>query len=340
MKVFTSDRHADKGIGMVRVITYREAVREAIREEMARDESVVMFGEDVARHGGAFAVSQGLLEEFGPGRIIDTPISEIAIAGMGVGASLTGLRPIAEIMYSDFCACAMDQIVNQMAKNRYMFGGKARLPIVLRTAGGGGRSNAAQHSQSLEAWFAHVPGLIVVMPSTPYDAKGLLKTCIRNDNPIIFLEHKLLYNVQGEVPEAEYFVPLGKSVVKREGEDVTLIATSRMTLTALEAAEKLQEKGVSCEVIDPISIRPLDIETIMESVKKTGRAVIVHEASRFGGIGAEIAAEIQEYGFDYLDSPIVRIGALECPIPYNRRLEQHVLPSTEGIERRVTEMLQ
>ena len=324
---------------MGRAISYREAVREAIREEMARDENVVMFGEDVGRHGGAFAVSQGLMDEFGVGRVIDTPISEIAIAGMGVGASLTGLRPIVEIMYSDFCACAIDQIVNQMAKNRYMFGGKARLPIVLRTAGGGGRSNAAQHSQSLEAWFAHVPGLTVVMPSTPHDAKGLLKTCIRNDNPVIFLEHKLLYNVEGEVPEAEYFVPLGKAVIKRAGEDVTLVATSRMVSTALEAADKLQEQGVSCEVIDPISIRPLDIETILESLKRTGRVVIVHEASTFGGFGAEIAAQVQEHGFDYLDAPVLRIGAMECPIPYNRRLERHVLPSTARIERRVLDML-
>jgi len=237
---------------MDRIITYREALRDAIREEMLRDERVVMIGEDIGRHGGAFGVSRGLLEEFGPERIIDTPISETAIVGMGVGSSLTGLRPIVEIMYSDFCACAMDQIANQMAKNRYMFGGKTRLPMVLRTPGGGGRSNAAQHSQSLESWFAHIPGLTVVMPSTPHDAKGLLKACIRNDNPIIFIEHKLLYNTTGPVPDVEYLLPLGKATIKREGDDITLVATSRMILEALRAAEALEEDGISCEVIDPV----------------------------------------------------------------------------------------
>ena len=324
---------------MDRIITYREAVRDAILEEMRRDGSVVMFGEDVGRHGGAFGVSQGLQEEFGPNRIIDTPISESAIVGMGVGSSLTGLRPIAEIMYSDFCACAMDQIANQMAKNRYMFGGKTRLPMVLRTPGGGGRSNAAQHSQSLEIWFAHIPGLTVVMPSTPYDAKGLLKTCIRNDNPIIFLEHKLLYNTKGPVPDVEYLIPLGKAAVKREGEDITLVATSRMVLEALRAADELEKDGVSCEVVDPVTIRPLDIDTIVQSVRKTGRSLIVHEACTFGGIGAEIASEIQESAFDHLDAPVARIGALECPIPYNRSLEQYVLPSADRIRARVLEML-
>jgi len=323
----------------MREITYREAVREALREEMRRDPSVFLLGEDIAEFGGSYKVTQGLLEEFGHERVRNTPISEAAIVGAALGAALVGMRPVAEIMYVDFMGIAMDQIVNQMAKIRYMFGGKARAPVVIRTQQGTGRSSAAQHAQSLEAWFVHVPGLKVVQPSTPYDAKGLLKASIRDDNPVIFLEHKLLYAEKGPVPEEEYVIPLGKADVKRPGKDVTVVATSRMVLKALNAARDLEQEGIDIEVVDPRTLSPLDEGTILESVKKTGKLVVVHEAVRRCGFGAEVAATVAEKAFDYLDAPIKRVTALDTPMPFNPKLEAFVVPDEDRIKRAVRELV-
>ena len=313
----------------MREITYSQALNEALREEMLRDPAVFLIGEDLIQP--TYGVTRGLYEEFGPQRVICTPISEAAIAGAATGAAVVGARPVAEIMYSDFSTIAMDQIVNQAAKMRYMFGGKARVPWVMRMTTGAGRGNAAQHMQSLEAWFVHVPGLKVVLPSTPYDAKGLLKSSIRDDNPVIFLEHKLLYATKGPVPEGEYTVPLGKADIKRHGEHVTIVATSRQVLFALEAADKLAEEGISAEVIDPRSLMPLDKETILESVKRTHRAVIVHEAVERGGVANWIAAIIQEEVFDYLDAPVVRVCGENVPIPFAQNLEAAAIPNPERI---------
>ena len=301
----------------MREITYAEAIREALREEMKRDERVYIIGEDVGRFGGCFGVTKGLWEEFGGERVKDTPISETAIIGSSVGAAATGMRPVPEIMFCDFMGVAMDEITNQAAKMRYMFGGKVKLPMVVRTPVGGGLSAAAQHSQSLEAWFTHLPGLKVVMPSTPYDAKGLLKAAIRDDNPVIFLEHKMLYGVKGEVPEEEYIVPLGVADVKREGKDITIIATSMMVHKSLEAAKELEKEGISVEVIDPRTLYPLDEEKILESVKKTHRAIVVHEAVERSGFGGEIVAIIMEKAFEYLDAPVKRVCAINTPIPFS-----------------------
>jgi pyruvate dehydrogenase E1 component beta subunit len=320
-------------------ILYRDAIRDALREEMRRDERVFIMGEDVGVYGGAFGVTRGLIEEFGEDRVRDTPISEAAIAGAAAGSAVTGMRPVAEIMFMDFTTFATDQLVNQAAKIRYMFGGKAKVPMVLRTPAGAGTGAAAQHSQSLEVWFTHIPGLKVVMPSTPYDAKGLLKSSIRDDNPVIFVEHKLLYNTRGDVPAEEYTVPLGLADVKRPGRDVTIIATSYMVLKALEAAETLAEGGIETEVLDPRTLVPLDTEAIIASVKKTGRVVIVHEACKRSGFGAEIAATIAESeAFDYLDAPIKRLGGAWSPIPYNRNLEAEWIPQVEDIVRAVREL--
>ncbi|MGQ9584943.1 MAG: alpha-ketoacid dehydrogenase subunit beta [Anaerolineae bacterium] len=315
----------------MRQISYRQAINEALREEMRRDLRVFLMGEDIGRHGGAFAVTQGLWEEFGPERVLDTPISEAAIGGVATGAALAGLRPVVEFMYIDFMASAMDEIANQTAKLRYMFGGKARVPVVFRTQEGAGRGNAAQHSQSLEAWFVHVPGLMVVMPSTPYDAKGLLKSAIRDDNPIVFIEHKLLYSTEGPVPEEDYTVPLGQGEIKRPGKDVTVIATSRMVLLALQAAERLAQEGIDVEVVDPRTVKPLDVVLLARSVRKTGKAVVVNEGHRTGGLASEIAARLQEECFDCLDAPIVRVASEDVPIPYNERLELECIPSVEDI---------
>ena len=308
-------------------ITYREAVRQALREELQYDERVFMLGEDIAEFGGTFKVSVGLLEEFGPRRIRNTPISESAILGAAVGAAATGLRPIAEIMYSDFFAVAMDQVVNQAAKMRYMFGGKLSLPLTIRTAMGGRRSAAAQHSQCLEAWFMHIPGLKIALPSNPYDAKGLLKTAIRDPNPTIIFENKMLYNEKGEVPEDPYFVPWGKANIAREGTDVTVIALSDMVDFSLKAAQHLAGEGISLEVIDPRTLAPLDIDTIVTSVEKTGRLVVAHEACVTGGVGAEITAQVAYRAFDYLAAPVERVGAKDSPIPFSPILEREILPN-------------
>ena len=320
-------------------ISYSQALRDALREEMQRDPDVFLIGEDIGVHGGAFGVSRGLLKEFGAQRVITTPISEAAIVGAAVGAAVAGCRPVAEIMYMDFMTLAMDQIVNQMAKMRYMFGGKARLPLVVRTPAGAGRGQAAQHMQSLEAWFVHVPGLKVAMPSTPRDAKGLLKSSIRDDNPVIFIENKLLYATRGEVPDSELLIPLGQAEVKRPGRDATVVATSRMVLFALSAAEALAQEGIEVEVIDPRTLVPLDIEAIVESVKRTNHVLIVHEACERGGVGAEIAAQIQERAFEWLDAPIKRLANPNVPIPFARNLEALAIPDEQGISNAVRELM-
>ncbi len=324
----------------MRQITYLEAVRESIRQAMRNNPDVFLMGEDIGIYGGAFGVTRGMLLEFGPERIRDTPISESALAGSAVGAAMTGMRPIVELQFSDFITIAMDQLVNQGAKIRYMFGGKARVPMVVRTPGGSGTGAAAQHSQSLEAWMAHIPGLKVVQPATPYDAKGLLKAAIDDDNPVIFYEHKLLYKTKGPVPEEPYAIPLGQADIKREGTDITVIATSSMVHRALEAAETLSREGISVEVLDPRTLVPLDEESIVQSVKKTGRVLIVHEAVKRGGFGGEIAGVIAESeAFDYLDAPIRRLGGAAVPIPYNPVLERAAVPQVEDIVQAVRELV-
>jgi pyruvate/2-oxoglutarate/acetoin dehydrogenase E1 component len=320
-------------------ITFVESLRMTLKEEMDRDPSLMLIGEDIGRYGGIFGVTKGLLEEFGPHRVRSTPISESAIIGSALGAAMTGIRTVAEIMYVDFTTCAMDQIVNQVAKMRYMSGGKAKIPLVIRTQEGGGRGNAAQHSQSLEALFLHIPGLKIVMPSTPYDARGLLKTAIRDDNPVMFIEHKLLYATKGFIPDGEFLIPFGQADVKRKGKDVTVIAISYMVMKALRAAERLAEEGVDVEVIDLRTLVPLDLETLLQSVRKTNRVVIVHEGCRRGGIGAEIASNIMEEAFDFLDAPIQRVGALNVPIPYSEPLENAVIPSEGEIATAVKKVL-
>lgn len=327
----------------MRELTYLEAIREAMQQKMREDSSVYLIGEDIAEYGGAFGVTVGMLEEFGKERIINTPISEEAIIGVATGSAVTGMRPIAEIMFSDFITIAMDQIANQAAKIRYMFGGKAKVPLVIRTAGGGGTGAAAQHSQSLEALVAHIPGLKVVMPSCPYDAKGLLVSSINDDNPVIFIEHKLLYNNKKciqNVPRQMYEIPLGKGDIKREGSDISVAATSYMVLKSLEAAEKLsQEKGIECEVIDIRTLRPLDIDIILDSIKKTGRLLCVEEAPIFGGFMGEVSAQVSEKGFDWLDAPVVRVAGRNCPVPYSLVLEQEMIPSASRIEKGILNLL-
>ncbi|MGQ9625952.1 MAG: alpha-ketoacid dehydrogenase subunit beta [Anaerolineae bacterium] len=318
----------------MREITYSEAIREALRQEMQRDEKVFLIGEDIGVYGGAFGVTYGLVEEFGEERVRDTPLSENAIAGAALGAALIGMRPVAEIQFMNFVSLAMEQLTQQAAKIRYMFGGKAKVPMVLRTPAGAGTGAAAQHSESMENWFVHEPGLKVVMPSTPYDAKGLLIASIRDDNPVIFIEHKLLYKTKGPVPEESYTIPLGRSEVKREGSDITVVATSLMVLRALEAAEELAKEGISVEVVDPRTLKPLDSETIVRSVMKTGKLLVVHEACRTGGFGGEIVACVAESeAFDYLEAPIRRLAGLDVPIPYNRELERRAVPQVEDIIR-------
>lgn len=322
-------------------MTYKEAVKLAMVEEMRRDENVFLMGEDVGLYGGAFGVSVGMLEEFGEERVRDTPISEAVIAGAAAGAAVTGMRPIAEIMFMDFSTIAMDALVNQAAKMRYMFGGKAKVPMVLRCPGGSGTGAAAQHSQSLEAWFCHVPGLKVVVPGTAKDAKGLLKAAIRDDNPVVFVEQKTLYKVKGEVPvDEDFIIPLGKGEIKKEGKDVTIISYGRMLPRALKVAEEMESEGISVEVLDPRTLVPLDKELIIESVKKTGRVVLVNEACKTGGYLGEIASVIVESeAFDYLDAPIVRLAGLDVPVPYNPELEKAIVPSEEQIREAVLKVM-
>jgi 2-oxoisovalerate dehydrogenase E1 component len=315
-----------------REITFAQALNEAMAQEMDRDSSVFLMGEDVADTGGIFQVSKGLLERFGRERVRDTPISEATFCGAGVGAAIAGMRPIVEVQIFDFVTLMMDMLVNQAAKFRYMLGGRPTVPLVVRGPQGGGIRLAAQHSQSLEAWFAHVPGLVVVAPSSAYDAKGLLIAAIRDDNPVIFLEHKLLYLGQAEpVPEAPYAIPLGKAAIRRAGTDVTIVATQMMVGQALQAATRLEGEGLSAEVIDPRTLKPLDLDTIVASVKRTNRLVVVHEGWKFGGFGGEIAASVTEAAFDWLDAPVARVGALDVPMPFNDRLERTVIPSAERI---------
>ncbi len=322
-----------------RELTIREAIREALAEEMARDPAVFLMGEDIGRAGGVFMVTAELQQEFGRERVMDTPISEAGFVGLGVGAAMTGMRPVVEIMFSDFLTLALEQIVNQAAKMHYMTGGQARVPLVVRTTIGAGRGAAAQHSQSMHAWVAHVPGLKVVMPSTPYDAKGLLKAAIRDDNPTIFLEGKMIYDVKGVVPTAEYILPLGVADVKRPGSKVTVIATSRMVHVALAAAEQLAPERIDVEVVDPRCLRPLDKETILASVRKTNRAVVLDEGCLSYGITGEIASVIAEEAFYYLDAPVKRIGALDVPVPMTPALEFATIPAVEQVVQAVHDLL-
>jgi pyruvate dehydrogenase E1 component beta subunit len=314
-------------------LSYQEAIREALREEMVRDERVFLLGEDIAKHGGAFGVTRTLFDQFGPERVRNTPISENTIAGAATGAALVGLRPVAEIMFVDFSGLAMDQICNQAAKLRFMTGGQCKVPWVIRMAqgGGAGKSTAAQHSQSLEVWYAHIPGLKVVMPSTPYDAKGLLKAAIRDDNPVIFLEQKYLYSFRGLVPDDDYVVPLGQCEVKRAGEDVTVVASGLMVWYAMAAASILEAEGISVEVVDVRTIAPLDEQTIGASARKTGRVVVVAEACRSYGPASEWAIVAMEQAFDYLQAPIERITGRHSPIPFADSIEKGVWPTTEDI---------
>ena len=313
-------------------ITYANAINQAISEEMRKDDTVFMLGEDIGVYGGAFGVSVGMVEEFSEKRIIDTPISETAIVGLAIGAAMNGMRPIVEIMFSDFITVCFDMIVNQAAKIKYMFGGVPKLPFVLRTAAGCGTGAAAQHSQSLEALHCHIPGLKVVVPSTPYDAKGLLKAAIHDNNPVIFLEQKKLYRTKGFVPDEDYEIELGKADIKREGSDATIITYGRMVLTSLAAAETLSKEGINVEVIDLRTLIPLDKETLIESIKKTKHCIIVHEAVKTGGFGAEISAMLTESeAFFYLDAPIIRLGAYDIPVPFSPILEQSAVPDEEKI---------
>ncbi len=322
-----------------RTLTYVAAVVEAQAQMLREDPNVFIAGEDVALYGGVFGTTRGLLKEFGPERVIDTPISESGLMGLGVGAAATGLRPIIEIMFMDFVGVCMDQIVNQLAKMKYMFGGKATLPVTVRTMFGGGRNMAAQHSQSLEAWFCHVPGLKVVMPSNPYDAKGLLISAIRDDNPVIICDHKTLLGMKGDVPEEPYEVPLGKARIARAGTNFTIVATGRMVGESISAAEMLTADGLDVEVIDPRTLQPFDIETVVTSVRKTHRALVAHEAVRFGGIGGEFVAQIQEEAFDYLDAPIGRVGAPFSPVPFSPPLEKAYIPTAQTITDEVRRIL-
>jgi len=310
---------------------YREALNEALREEMLRDETVFLMGGGIGQRGGSYKVTIGLLDEFGPRRVIDTPISEASFSGAGVGAAITGMRPVVEILFIDFTSLIIDQIVNQAAKYRFMSGGKGRVPMVLRTQGGSGNGLAAQHSQSLEAWYYHVPGLKVVMPSTPYDAKGLLKSAIRDDEPVIFIEHKLLYMAKGPVPQQQYTIELGTGDIKRPGKDVTIVAWSNMVGRALSAAEKLVQQGIEAEVIDPRTLVPLDRQLIIESVRKTEHMVVVQEAVRRGGVASDIASIVQYEAFDSLDAPIEVVAGKNTPIPFNVNLERASVPRENDI---------
>lgn len=313
-------------------ITYRQAIKDAMVEEMRRDDRVFLIGEDIGTYGGAFGVSAGMLEEFGPERIVETPISEEAIVGAAAGAAMVGMRPIAEMMFMDFILLAMEPLVNQAAKARYMFGGKATVPMVVRMPSGSGTGAAAQHSQSLETLLMHIPGIKVVAPSTPYDAKGLLVSSIRDQNPVCFVEHKLLYKEKGEVPDEEYTIPLGVADIKKEGTDITVVSSGIMVHKSLKAAEILADEGISVEVVDPRTLKPLDVDTIAKSVKKTGRLLVVHEAVKTAGWAGEVMASVSETpAWDYLDAPMRRLAGKDVPIPYNPNLEAAAVPQVDDI---------
>jgi pyruvate dehydrogenase E1 component beta subunit len=320
-------------------LTYAQALNEALREEMQADERVFVMGEDIGQHGGVFRVTKDLINEFGAERVRDTPISEAAFVGLGIGSAMAGMRPVVELLFMDFALVAADQIINQAAKMRYMSGGVVSVPMVIRAQQGGGRGNGAQHSQSFESWFAQVPGLITVAPSTPADAKGLLKSAIRAGNPVMFVEHKLLYNTKGEVPAGEHIVPIGKAEVKRAGRDITIVSYSRMVLFALEAAEQLSHKGIEAEVVDLRTIEPLDMATILESIRGTARLLVVHESHTNCGMGAEIIARVSEQAPDVLAAPARRLGAKHVPIPVAQPLEEAVLPQVADIVKAVEDMI-
>lgn len=320
-------------------ITMRQAITDALREEMHRDESVFIMGQEVGVWGGTYAVTRGFYDEFGPRRVRDTPISEMAIGGAATGAAMNGLRPVAEFMTINFAFLALDAMVNHAAKVHYMFGGQMKAPVVFRAPGGGGRQLGATHSHTPDAIFAHFPGLKVVSPATPYDAKGLLKSAIRTDDPVMFIEHHTLYQIRGEVPEEEYVVPIGKSDIKREGSDVTIVAYAQGLQVALDAAEKLAREGIEAEVVDLRSLRPLDMDPVLESFRKTFKAVVVEEGYRTFGIGSEIAARLQEEGFDYMDAPVKRVAQFEVPLPYSQQLEQSALINTDRVIAAVKEVL-
>ena len=321
------------------VITMREALNQALREEMLRDEKVFLMGEEVAEYQGAYKVTKGLLQELGPKRVIDTPITELGFAGLGVGAAMVGLRPIVEFMTFNFSILATDQIINSAAKMLYMSGGQFKIPIVFRGPGGSAYQVSSQHSQAIESWFAYFPGLKVVMPATPADAKGLLKSSIRDDDPVIFIEQERMYGNKGEVPEdADFTIPLGVADIKREGTDATIVARSLMVPVALKAAEVLQEQGISCEVIDPRTIRPLDIDTIVASVKKTNRVIVAEESHPFCGVAAEISTQIMERAFDYLDAPVKRLSGADVPMPYAKNLETLAIPAVDQVVAAVREV--
>ncbi|HZI46591.1 MAG TPA: pyruvate dehydrogenase complex E1 component subunit beta [Pyrinomonadaceae bacterium] len=321
------------------VITMRDALNDALREELARDANVFLMGEEVAEYQGAYKVTRGLLEEFGAKRVIDSPITELGFAGLGVGAAMAGLRPIIEFMTFNFSILATDQIINSAAKMLYMSGGQFKIPIVFRGPGGSAYQVSSQHSQAIESWYAYFPGLKVVMPSTPADAKGLLKSAIRDDDPVIFIEQERMYGMKGEVPEdADFTIPLGVADIKREGTDATIVARSLLVPTALKAADELAKEGINCEVIDPRTIRPLDIKTIIESVKKTNRVVVAEESHPFCSVGAEISAEIHEQAFDYLDAPVKRVSGVDVPMPYAKNLEQLAIPDVPQLVAAVKEV--
>ncbi|HLR52592.1 MAG TPA: alpha-ketoacid dehydrogenase subunit beta [Candidatus Avamphibacillus sp.] len=316
-----------------RELTYAEAIREALQQQMRQNKKVFLLGEDIGIYGGAFGVTEGLVQEFGKERVRDTPISELGITGVAVGAALTGMRPVVDIQFSDFLTLALDQIVNQAAKIRYMYGGKGKVPLVIRTPSGSGTGAAAQHSQSLEAWLTHIPGLKVVQPGTPYDAKGLLKAAIEDENPVIFYEHKLLYKTKANVPGTDYVIPLGKADIKKEGKDLTIVATAIMVKRALKAAEELEKEAIHVEIVDPRTLVPLDEKCILQSVEKTGRLLVVHEAVKRGGYGAEIASIVAEKGFSNLKAPIKRLAGQDVPIPNNKKLEKAAVPQIKDIIR-------
>ncbi|WP_322767332.1 alpha-ketoacid dehydrogenase subunit beta [Frankia sp. Cr1] len=316
---------------MTRTLTYVKAFNEGLAQVMRDDDDVFVVGEDVAGYGGVFHMFDGLLSEFGPRRVVDTPISEAAIVGLGVGAAARGLRPVCDLMFMDFLGVCMDQVVNQAAKMKFMYGGSVNVPLTITTAAGAGLGAAAQHSQSLEAWLAHTPGLKVVMPATPADAKGMIVSAVRDDNPVIVMLNKVLLGAKGDVPEEIYEVPIGKAATLRTGDDVTVVALGRMTVEAMAAADELAAEGVSVEVIDPRTVQPLDSQAIVESVVRTNRVLVVHEAVRFGGIGAEIAAQVQEVAFDYLDAPVLRLGAPFTPVPFSPALERAYIPDRTRI---------